>query len=164
MSQTDRVDTGFAEGELEALLAAVGALEGMLPGLVNLDAGDRKRLAKMGPRSQAFVTQSLAAGENNPQFVPPYVGLAGMRRDLEYALALGVVEGQLRSLLEKVSDTRILAGSEAYSTALQLYRSLEGAEKSSVPGAGALREDLSSRFRGQRGTRRKAGEAAGVSE
>jgi len=79
-----------------------------------------------------------------------------MRTDMEYAAALGQVETQVRSLLEKVSDTRLLAGSEAFSAARMIYRSLTGAEGSGVPGAGALKEALAPRFGGQKEGGRKS--------
>jgi len=146
MSHTNRVDAGFAVGGMEALLAALAAAEGLIPQAMNLDAAERRKIPKMGPRTEAFVAKALEAGENNPQFVPPYVDLGRMRTDMEYAAALGQVEGRLRSLLEKVSDTRLLAGSEAFSAARMIYRSLAGAEGSGVPGAGALKEALAPRF------------------
>lgn len=165
MSHTNRIDASYPEAALADTLAAISAVEALVPQVVNLDARERKKLAKMGSRSESFVRDALAAAENNPQFLPPYVEPGKMRRDLEYADALGEVEGQLRSLLEKISDTRMLAGAEAYSAARMIYRSLGGAERSGVPGAGALRAALKDRFSGQRtggsGKREPAGGEGG---
>lgn len=146
MSHTDRVNASYGEGALADTFAAIDAVEALVPQLVNLTPTDRMTIPKMGNLTQSFVTDALTVAENNPQFVPPYVDTAGMRADLEYARALAAVESKLRSLLEKVSDTRMLAGSEAYSAALLVYHSLEGAERSSTPGAGSLRAQLASRF------------------
>lgn len=157
MSHTNRVDAGFAEGGLEALLAALAAVEALIPQAVNLDAAKRRSLPKMGARTEAFVAKALEAGENNPQFVPQYVDLVRMRADVGYAAALRQVESRLGSILEKVSDTRLLAGSEAFSAARMLYRSFAGAEGSGVPGAGALKEALAPRFSGQKEGGRKSG-------
>ena len=157
MSHTNRVDAGFAGGGLEALLAALAAAEALIPQAVNLDAAERRKIPKMGRRTGAFVAKALEAAENNPGFVPPYVDTGRMRADMEYAAALDQVESRVRSLLEKVSDTRLLAGSEAFSAARMIYRSLAGAEGSGVPGAGALRESLAARFSGQKKGGRKTG-------
>ena len=56
------------------------------------------------------------------------------------------IEMQFASLLEKVSDTNMAAGSEAYVTALTLYNSIKAAAKVNVPGADVLANELGERF------------------
>jgi hypothetical protein len=53
---------------------------------------------------------------------------------------------QIASLLEKMSDTNLAAGSEAYVTGLTIYNSLKAATKVNVPGAKALVTELAERF------------------
>jgi hypothetical protein len=48
-----------------------------------------------------------------------------------------------------VRDTQILAGSEAYSTALMAYRMFQMAAQSGMPGLDSVVSRLSERFAGQ---------------
>lgn len=103
-------------------------------------------LPKMGNATQSFVSKALEIAANNPQFVPPYVDVAAMRKDYDLALQLQAIEMQLASLHEKVADTNLAAGSEAYVMALTLYNSLKAAAKVQVPGAKSLAAELAERF------------------
>ncbi|NJR42600.1 MAG: hypothetical protein HC767_07950, partial [Akkermansiaceae bacterium] len=66
--------------------------------------------------------------------------------DYDLAMRLQSMEMQIASLLEKVSDTNLAAGSEAYVTGLTIYNSLKAAAKVNVPGAKALVTELAERF------------------
>lgn len=133
------------------VLGELNTLEAVIPGMINLDAGERQSLPKMGELTRSFVAEALQIGANNPQFVPPYVDMAELENDYNSSVNLLTIETQLASLLEKVSDSRILSGSEAYTAALMIYYTLKGAERSGVPGAGALHAALASRFPGGSG-------------
>ena len=151
MAHTNRIDIVYNAGEAAASISMVNNVEGSIAGMVNLDAEERRKLPKMGELTRSFVSRTMEIAANNPQFVPPYLDLAAMGRDYNASVNLLSVEMQLASLLEKVSDSRILSGSEAYTAALMIYYSLKGAERSGVPGAGALYEELASRFPGYGG-------------
>ncbi|RYF72173.1 MAG: hypothetical protein EOO39_12625 [Cytophagaceae bacterium] len=69
-----------------------------------------------------------------------------MRTDEQLHLQMkeiGMLTGQLH---EKVTDTGLLAGSEAYVSALAVYRMTQAAAKAGVPGAKALADKLAERF------------------
>lgn len=141
----------YSQVDAATSIGLIGDVEAGIPGMVNLDAEERRSLPKMGELTRSFVAKAFDIATNNPQFTPPYVDLAAMQQDYASSVNLLTVEAQLASLLEKVSDSRILSGSEAYTAALMIYYSLKGAERSGIPGAGALYEELASRFPGNGG-------------
>ena len=100
----------------------------------------------MGSATQSFVSKALEIATNNPQFVPPYVNVPAMKKDYDLAVRLQGIEMQLASLCEKVSDTNLAVGSEAFVTGLTLYNSIKAAAKVNVPGAKALAAELAERF------------------
>ena len=140
------IDATVIDEQKATVLSAISAIEGDLDFLINLTPQERQTLPKMGNATQSFVSKSLEIAANNPQFVPPYVDLPAMQRDYELAARLQGIEMQIASLLEKVSDTNLAAGSEAYVTALTLYNSIKAAAKVNVPGAKALASELAERF------------------
>jgi len=140
------IDATVTDAQRSAVLDAIATIETNLAFLVNLTAQERQALPKMGSATQSFVSKALEIATNNPQFVPPYVDVTAMRKDYELAVRLQGIEMQLASLHEKVADTNLAAGSEAYVTGLALYNSLKAASKMNVPGAKALVAELGERF------------------
>ena len=140
------IDAILTELQRTAVFGGISQVETNLPFLVNLTPQERQAMPKMGGSTQSFVSKALEIAANNPQFVPPYVDVEGMRRDYDLAVRLQGIEMQLASLLEKVADTNTAVGSEAYITGLTLYNSLKAAAKVNVPGAKALVAELAERF------------------
>ncbi|MES2474890.1 MAG: hypothetical protein V4640_03845 [Verrucomicrobiota bacterium] len=140
------IDAAVSDTQRTAVFSALTTIESNLTFLVNLTAQERKALPKMGSATQSFVSKAMEIADNNPQFVPPYVNLPAMRKDYDLAVRLQGIEMQLASLHEKVSDTNLAAGSEAYVTGLTIYNSLKAAAKINIPGAKALAAELAERF------------------
>ena len=145
MPYTD-IDATVSDTQRTAVFAAITEIESNLAFLINLNAQERQALPKMGSATQSFVSKALEIAANNPQFVPPYVNVTAMQKDYDLAIRLQGIEMQIGSLYEKVSDTNLAAGSEAYVTGLTIYGSLKAAAKVNVPGAKALAAELAERF------------------
>ncbi len=75
MSQ-NLLSLNFTDEQLLAVDNALTALEAALPGLISLTADQRKGLARMGPKSEAFCRQTLTVLAQNPQVIPPSIDLA----------------------------------------------------------------------------------------
>ncbi len=140
------IDATITDAQRSAVFAAIADIETNLTFLINLTPQERQALPKMGTATQSFVSKALEIASNNPQFVPPYVDLAAMQKDYDLAVRLQGIEMQFASLCEKVADTNLAAGSEAYVTGLTLYHSIKAAAKVNVPGANALAAELAERF------------------
>ena len=146
------INAALSDTQRTAILTAIATIEANLGFLINLSPQERQALPKMGSATQSFVSKALEIAHNNPQFVPPYVNLLAMKMDYELAIRLQSIEMQLASLHEKVADTNLAVGSEAYVTGLTLYNSLKAAAKINVPGAKALAAELAERFTTAGGT------------
>ena len=140
------IDASVSDAQRTSVFTAITEIETNLAFLINLTPEERQALPKMGSATQSFVSKALEIAANNPQFVPPYVDMAAMKKDYELALRLQGIEMQLASLHEKVYDTNLAAGSEAYVTGLTVYNSIKSAAKVNVPGAKALAAELAERF------------------
>lgn len=112
----------------------------------SLTPKDRQGLAKMADGTEAFVMKVMEYAVSNPQFNPPFMDVAELKKDLEAYFQLKPLNTMAKQLADEFSDTMMLAGSEAYTMALTYYHSAKMAARMNVPGAKAVFEDLRKRF------------------
>lgn len=87
--------------------------------LIDMYASERRGLAKMGGKSEAFCRQTLRVMAQNPGIVPASVQLADAQADLKQLDALRERTARLRQLLGRCDDTELALGSDVMSTALE---------------------------------------------
>jgi hypothetical protein len=120
-----------------------------MPFMVNLTPDERRTLPKMSDGTLPFVSKALTYAESNPQFVPPYTNVGELRKDFNLVAQLTLIQQQLAMLAEKVNDTILALGSEAFVTSLSFYNAVKQAAKTNVPGADTIYQDLRTRFPGR---------------
>jgi hypothetical protein len=72
-----------------------------------------------------------------------------LKRDFELSVQLRDILNLIEQLYEKLSDTYLAVGSEAYVAALSFYNSAKSAAKANVPGTDTIVNELGKRFVGQ---------------
>jgi hypothetical protein len=115
---------------------------------VGLTPPERRRVAKLGRKSQTFVVQALDAATQYPNLMPGCLDVNEARRDLALFEALHPVLQSINQLKELVEDTQMLAGSEAYEAARVAYASIKTIGKSM--GLDEVKDELAQQFRKQR--------------
>jgi hypothetical protein len=143
------------EEQQTAALAALAQLEAALPGLLSLDADERKRLIYMGDKSEVFTRQTVRVLTQNPQIVPPSLNLAEAQADLQALDRLRPVLERLQRLHAQVEDTANALGSDAMAVALEGYGQIK--LSGSAHGLDELRKEIGGRWAK---TRRRPVEAA----
>jgi hypothetical protein len=116
---------------------------------VGLTTEERMVLPKMNDGNQPFVDDALAGARQTADLFPAYVKVDDLETDLHLFHQLDGLQQRLVRMVELVSDTQMLAGSEAYVTALSIYRLAEAAAQAGLPGADTLFRKLRQRFAGQ---------------
>ena len=134
----------LTDEQINAAMEALTALEGALAGLISLDAEERRRLTKMGQKSEVFCRQAISVLAQNPQIVPRSLQLADAQADLLALDRLRPVLDRLQKLAERGSDTEIALGSDVMDVALEGYGLLKVSGKNQ--GLDGLRKELSSRW------------------
>ena len=140
----------LTDEQINAAMDALTALEGALAGLISLDAEERRRLTKMGQKSEVFCRQAISVLAQNPQIVPRSLQLADAQADLLALDRLRPVLDRLQKLAERGSDTEIALGSDVMDVALEGYGLLKVSGKNQ--GLDGLRKELSSRWAKSRRT------------
>ena len=149
MSLENNISIQIDPTSLERIIAAVNIISAEMPYLLNLTVDDRKSLLKMGDKTVSFVSKALEYAKQNPQAVPSFLDVTEFEKDVTLVNSLLKVKYPLQQILEKVDDTSMIAGSEAYAAALVFYNSAKAASKAGVPGLKSVVDDLSSRFPGR---------------
>ena len=152
MSQ-NLIELNLAPETMAAVNTALDTLEANLTGLVALEPLQRRSLAKMGDKSEAFCRQAVVAFSQNPSVLPRNFDLDGFLNDLATLDTLRPMLVRVNRLYERLNDTEMAVGSDLMSNALEGYAVLKVAGKGE--GLDSLRKMLSVRF-----NRRRAGETA----
>jgi hypothetical protein len=103
----------------------------------------------MGDGSEPFVAKVMDYAVSDPQFLPPYVQFAEMKKDWDAVTGLLPIFRTVQQLENNLSDTVMLTGSETFDASLSYYNSVKMAAKMNVPNAKTIYEDLSKRWEAQ---------------
>lgn len=146
----NKISIEIPETDLQAVKAALVQVQTILaPYVVALTPDQRRTIPKMSDGTEPFVAKVVEYAVEDPQFLPPFVQMAEFEKDWKAISGLLPLLRMATQLKDTLSDTAMLAGSEAYVSALSYYNSVKQAAKVNVPDAKAIYEDLRKRFEGQ---------------
>lgn len=115
------IDLTFSEEQLRAIDGAIAVLEANLGGLIALSAAQRMSLQKMGSAGEPFCRNTLSVLAQNPQIVPPSLGLSGAQADLHALDQLRPRGMRLKVLAGRVEDSEMALGSDVFAVARTGY-------------------------------------------
>lgn len=155
----NRISFVLNEEEKTAINQSIETLVNILePKLVSLTIEERKEMPKMGDKTVAFVSKALDYGEEYPNYIPDFIDVPEAKTDFDAVQSMRVFYTQLERLTNGLDDSMTLAGSEAYSSALSIYKVMKNAASMGQPGAEEAVSDLANRF--PRGKRSRTPEAS----
>lgn len=140
------ISAELTETTRQEIMVHLQSINSLLPFLIDLSPEERHELPKMGDKSVSFVEKSLELASQNPNLVPPFISLEELNKDFALAESLRPLLNAVLQLHEKLSDTYLAVGSEAYTAALSFYNSAKSAAKSGVPGTDTVVNELGKRF------------------
>lgn len=118
----------------------------LAPYLQGLTVEERKSLFKMGDKTVATVQKVKDYVETNPEFAPAYMNKEEFLKDEALVTTLSPLGNLADQLASDISDTIILAGSEALAAALFYYGTTKEAADRGIATAGPIYDDLKQRF------------------
>lgn len=139
-----RPPLSFTDDQAAAIDAALNALEMQFSALVGMPADKRRRLMKMGDKSEAFCRQTLSLLDQNPQLVPPSLAVMEAQQNFETLDWMRPRVQRLLRLGERLSNTDTVVGATIMQTSLQGYALLKVSGRNQ--GLENLRETLGARF------------------
>ncbi|WGS87963.1 hypothetical protein [Methylomonas sp. UP202] len=146
------ISISFTDSALAEIDAALSVLENHFSSFLSLSPDERRNLAKMGDKTEAFCRQTLIVSSQNRQALPPSLDMGEAVADLTALDQLRPRLHRSRELMTRGDDTDMALGSDIYSFCLDAYASLKIAGKGAA--LETLREAMSVRF--NRGAKAKA--------
>ncbi len=145
---TNRSTTTFTPRQMTDLQAALTAVEKQLQGLVSLTPDERMTLPKISVDNRVFVTDAvnLMTTPAGASILPPFVKAADVQVDIQMFTQLETLLARLDVIRAKMNDHRILAGAEAYSSALMFKKLAEAGAEAGMPGLQPVVDTLRERF------------------
>ncbi len=148
----NRISVTLDAYSIEQIKGAFSTINQFMPFLVGLNADERQTLPKMNVANKQFVFDALMAMNNNQALFPTYLSATELNKDYTLYSQLDELVSLALQLTEKLRDTQILAGSEAYVSALSVYKMVTAAAQAGMPGADTVCDQLAERFSGQGGS------------
>ena len=144
-----RLSAEITDAELAEVKHYLAKIGNLLPFLTGLTVTERMELPKISVANKIFVEDVVTVANNNPHLVPNFISAPEMKKDLALYKQLDDILTEVNQLQEKLRDTQMLAGSEAYSSSLMTYKMIGMGADAGVPGADSLYDQLKQRFAGQ---------------
>jgi hypothetical protein len=145
-SQENRIDITMTPAQVTAVKTALQTMETNMPFLLGLTTEQRVAIPKINVVNKAFVEDAMNEFSNNAAMLPSYLDVTKIKTDYTLYTQLDEIIFLVRRVLEKLEDTQMLAGSEAYISSLVVYRLFEAAAGAGVPGADSIYAQLKERF------------------
>lgn len=121
----NRISNELSEESRDEILRSIDYASRLMPFLTGLDPRERQMMLKAGDRCVAFIRKAAEVGQMNPGYLPRAFNLEEMRKDMALMDALYPIMVATSQLAEKLADTYAIASSEAYASALLVYRSIK---------------------------------------
>jgi hypothetical protein len=116
------------------------------PYLLPLTPTERHDMPKMGDKTLSFVEKAQDYISQYPELCPSYLNVTALNTDIADATGLRKMHIAAKQLLDEIDDTIVIAGSEAYQSALIFYNAIKAAATQNIPGAKEVYEDMRLRF------------------
>lgn len=147
--QPNRISATLSEADIAEIMGYIAKINEKLSFAVGLTPEEKQRLPKIQVDNKQFVEDAIEVSAMNAAVLPNYISVAEVDKDYQLFLATERILTPLTQLVEKVTDVQTLAGSEAYTASLMLYKMYQMAAAMGLPGMDAVVDKLKKRFAGQ---------------
>jgi hypothetical protein len=130
----NRLSVTITDDTLSLVKSAFASINESLPFLVKLNKYERMFMTKINDSNKQFVQGVLNVMNDKPLY-PTYMNPEELHKDLILFSQLEELVSMAQQLTEKLRDTQILAGSEAYLSAISVFGLIEAASRDGMPGA-----------------------------
>jgi len=138
----NRIDVVVTPENKENIFQALKSIKEGMSYLIKLSEDDRKSIQKIDDGRKPFVQKSLELALKNMDLDPGSELLKEAGKDIDLYSFLASVENELHQMLEMVTDTKQVAGSEAYEVARFIYMKAKMNVKMGIPGSQAIVDEL----------------------
>ena len=143
----DLVSYAFTEEDFTALKQQINDIDVKVEEFaIELHIDNKRELKTLGDRSLPFTEQAFLLATQQKDLVPSYVNMEEFSKDINLFRQSKELIKLLEVILERLNDTSIAAGADAFLTARKFYDSVKSAVKSNIPGAAVAFDELKKRY------------------
>lgn len=133
----------FTPADLEKLDQGIAIIEDVLKGkTTNLTPDQRQQYGSIAEQNKLFVNMAKNYMEQYIMHVPVFLDKAEFDRDFAARQQLDSRMKRLSSIVEQLSDTKILLDFDNYHNAITFYRNIKYLSGENVPGTTVIYEDM----------------------
>lgn len=148
----NRINTTINAADEGILQASTGQTNTVLNNYTeSLSPDEREELFGLDVENRVFAQEALEEATTNGGILPGYIAVPELDNDLRLYNQLESIETVIENQLQRIKDTKRLAGHEAYAMALTIYKLYESAHLAGISGATASYTRLKQRFLQQGG-------------
>ncbi|MBC7426372.1 MAG: hypothetical protein H7321_07540 [Bacteroidia bacterium] len=119
----------------------------LLPVSFNLSEQQREALPAISSDNRMFVHDALAIASSAPIYLPGYISISGMQKELLLFDQLEELSALSQALTEKLEDLKLLAGGEAFAGALTVFKLVEFSFNSGIQESAETYKKLQEQFK-----------------
>jgi hypothetical protein len=123
------ISTAISQEKINEIIAAIDRINAQLPTLVSLSNEEIASLPKVSFQNIDFIHEVLDFVDTYPDLVPSHIDVKEIRKDLRLIESLTKILKPMKSLVKKLEDSALLAGSEAYIPSLAIYNSVKAGSR-----------------------------------
>ena len=143
----NKISAEIPQEQETQVIQYVKDIKSLLPFLVGLNSKDRIRLAKLSRGHVDMVDRSFIHATQIPRYLPSFVTQEGFKKEMDLRDCLQRIGAEIDSLKEKVDDTILLVGSEAYRSARLFYKTVKAAASEGEEDAELIAKDIAYHFK-----------------
>lgn len=152
------ISTSLSDEAHAAIIDSIKAIETQIPFAVTLPTEEKLTLPRMSMKTIDFIEKAYEYAVKNPSLVPQFLDMAEFEKDAKLSKQIQIIMNHLVPLLDKLSDTFALVGTEAYSSSRIFYHHIKNASFANVPGASAVHKELGKTFKITKPTQKSSSE------
>ncbi|MFZ4929601.1 hypothetical protein [Chryseobacterium sp. Mn2064] len=147
MALDNLISVSFSKSDLETIDKAIQDIQTVLVGkTINLSPEQRQQYGRIAEQNKLFVNKAKIYMEQNVQYIPAFLDKAEFDRDYEAREQIEQRLQQLDSLVEQLSDTKVLLDHDNYHNSISFYRSIRYLSEENVPGTNVVYEGMKQFF------------------
>ena len=143
----NKINAEIPQEQEAQVIQYVKDIKSLLPFLKGLNSKDRIRLAKLSRGRVDMVDRSFIHATQIPGYLPSFVTPEGFKKEVDLRDCLQRIGAEIDSLKEKIDDTILLVGSEAYRSARLFYKTVKAAASEGAEDAERIAKDISYHFK-----------------
>ena len=138
----------FTDQDFTAVKQKISELETMVNGFaIELHIDDKRALGILGDRSLPFTDHTYMLVTERKDFIPPYVNMEEFKKDLDLYKKCKELTKMVEIVHERLIDTSIAAGSDAFCSARKIYNYIKGLVRINMPGVNVVFDELKKRYK-----------------